>query len=103
MKKNNDKIIGQKDLVKIINKKYSSPNTKRKEIEEILKITINEIIEQLSRGTSVKLTSFGTFSVKTRYERGGVNPRNPKERIIIPSVKVAKFKSGKKLKDSLKT
>ncbi|PKM91706.1 hypothetical protein CVU82_00670 [Candidatus Falkowbacteria bacterium HGW-Falkowbacteria-1] len=102
MKRNINKTINQKDLAEIVSKKHSNPNIRKKEVEKILKIAIDEIIEQLGKDFSVKLTSFGTFSVKTRYARGGVNPRNPKERIKIPSVKVAKFKSGKKLKDSLK-
>jgi len=38
----------------------------------------------------------------TRYARGGVNPQKPTERIQIPEVKVAKFRTGKRLKDELK-
>lgn len=60
------------------------------------------IISELQKGHEVTLAGFGTFSVFTRHARIGVNPRNPQERINIPEVKVAKFKTGKRLKDALK-
>ena len=50
----------------------------------------------------VTITGFGTFLSRTRHARGGVNPQKPSERITIPEVKVAKFKTGKTLKDALK-
>jgi len=102
MDKKNKKIINQKELAKIIFDKYKIKNLSKKEIEDLFKVFTDEIIEKLKENISVKITSFGTFSVKTRYSRGGVNPRNPEERIKIPEVKVAKFKTGKKLRDALK-
>lgn len=67
-------------------------------IEAFVKITINE----LKAGNEVTITGFGTFLSRTRHSRGGVNPQKPTERIQIPEVKVAKFKTGKTLKDALK-
>jgi len=100
--KKGKKIINQKDLIKIVLDKYKNLNFSQKEAENFFQLLIKETIESLKNDIAVKITSFGTFSVKTRYSRGGVNPRNPKERINIPTVKVAKFKKGKKLKDALK-
>jgi nucleoid DNA-binding protein len=37
-----------------------------------------------------------------RKGRAGVNPRKPNERIQIPPVRVAKFRPGKTLKESVK-
>ncbi len=68
-------------------------------IEAFVKITINE----LKAGNEVTLTGFGTFLSRTRHARGGVNPQKPSERIQIPEVRVAKFKTGKTLKDALKS
>ena len=48
------------------------------------------------------ITGFGTFIPKKRHARKSVNPQNPSERIQIPEVTVAKFKTGKTLKDALK-
>ncbi|MEK7072789.1 MAG: HU family DNA-binding protein, partial [Patescibacteria group bacterium] len=47
-------------------------------------------------------TGFGAFSARKRKGREGINPRNPSEKITIPSVVVAKFKAGKNLKEALK-
>lgn len=96
------KFINQKDLVDIINSKKEIELSK-KQIEKIVKILFDVIIDELKTNKSVKITSFGTFIPKSRYARGGVNPRNPKEKIKIPAVRVAKFKTGKKLKDALKS
>ena len=58
--------------------------------------------ETIKNGGEVTLTGFGTFSARRRKGREGINPRNPSEKITIPSVVVAKFKTGKTLKDALK-
>ncbi len=94
-------VINQKELVDIINSR-SDIISNKKETEKIIKSLIDIIIEKLKENKSIKLTSFGTFTVKNRYARGGVDPRNPGKKINIPEVKVAKFKTGKKLKDALK-
>lgn len=57
---------------------------------------------EMKAGGEVVLTGFGTFSARARKGREGINPRNPQEKITIPTVTVAKFKAGKNLKDALK-
>ncbi|MFQ5842730.1 MAG: HU family DNA-binding protein, partial [Thermodesulfobacteriota bacterium] len=44
---------------------------------------------------------FGTFMVAKRKARSGRNPRTGRE-IKIPATKVAKFKPGNKLRDTVK-
>ena len=44
------------------------------------------------------LVGFGTFEVKERAAREGINPRT-KEKIEIPSSKLPSFKAGKALKE----
>ena len=95
------KFINPKELAEIIANKNNT-GTNKKQVEKIIKTLIDVIIEKVKAGQTVKLTGFGAFMPKDRYARGGVNPRNPQERIKIPAVKVAKFKAGKKLKDALK-
>ncbi|MFA5124895.1 MAG: HU family DNA-binding protein [Patescibacteria group bacterium] len=58
--------------------------------------------ETMKSGGEIVLTGFGTFSARARKGREGINPRNPNEKIEIPTVVVAKFKAGKNLKDALK-
>lgn len=70
--------------------------------ERILESLEGVIIDTLKSNGEVTLTGFGTFSARKREARMGVNPRNPTERIQIPTVVVPKFKAGKTLKDALK-
>lgn len=59
------------------------------------------IMDTIKAGGEVTLTGFGTFSARVRKGREGINPRT-KSGITIPPVKVAKFKAGKVLKETLK-
>ncbi len=74
----------------------------KKQAEDMIEGLTKIIIGELKAGKEVVLAGFGAFMVKARHARGGVNPQNPIERIQIPEVKVAKFKTGKNLKDALK-
>ncbi len=74
----------------------------KKQAEAIIQTLTSTIIEELKNDKEVTIAGFGTFLSRTRHARGGVNPRNPDERITIPAVKVAKFRTGKNLKDALK-
>lgn len=60
----------------------------------------DSIQSALSRGDSVSLIGFGTFSVSNRAARSGRNPRTG-ETIQIAASRAAKFKAGKGLKESL--
>lgn len=75
----------------------------KKQAEAMLDSLVKIITDELKVGNEVTITGFGTFLARTRHARAGVNPQNPKEKIQIPEVKVAKFKTGKTLKDALKS
>ena len=74
----------------------------KKQAEKTIEVLTETIIEELKNDREVTIAGFGTFLSKTRYARGGVNPQKPNERITIPAVKVAKFKTGYHLKQALK-
>ncbi len=74
----------------------------KKEGEKVLDTFEQTTMEALKANDDVTLTGFGTFSSRVRNARMGVNPRNPKEKIQIPTVTVPKFKAGKNLKEFLK-
>lgn len=74
----------------------------KKQASDMLEKLVEIIIAELKAGNEVTITGFGTFTAKSRHARGGVNPQKPTERIQIPEVTVAKFKTGKTLKDALK-
>ncbi len=79
-----------------------TPGINNKQAENAVENMVDIIIEELKKDEKINISGFGTFLCRTRHARGGVNPQKPEERIKIPEVKVAKFKTGKRLKDSLK-
>jgi DNA-binding protein HU-beta len=86
----------------LIEKISNEVEVPRKIAERMIDTLVDTIIDELKNGNEVTITGFGTFLSRTRHARGGVNPQKPTERIQIPEVKVAKFKTGKTLKDALK-
>jgi len=68
--------------------------------ENALNATVEAISDCLHRGDKITLVGFGTFSVSTREERTGRNPRNG-DAITIPAKKTVKFKAGSKLAEAI--
>ncbi|MBQ9647717.1 MAG: HU family DNA-binding protein [Oscillospiraceae bacterium] len=56
--------------------------------------------DALKAGDKVQLVGFGTFEVKNRPARTGVNPQTKKP-VKIAASKAPAFKAGKALKDAL--
>ena len=73
----------------------------KKDSEKAVSAVFAAITESLQRGEKLSLVGFGTFEVKERAARPGVNPRT-KEPITIPASKSPVFKAGKPLKDAIK-
>jgi DNA-binding protein HU-beta len=87
----------------LINKIQKEAEVSKKQAEAMIDTFTNTVIKQLKEDKQVTIAGFGTFLSRVRYARGGVNPQKPSERITIPEVRVAKFKTGKRLKDELKS
>jgi len=67
-----------------------------------LDAVVNAITGALAKQDTVSLVGFGTFSVKHRAAREGVNPQNPTgPKIQIKAANVPGFKAGKALKDAV--
>jgi len=66
--------------------------------KECLEAFITTVGSALKANQTVVLTRFGTFCVKNRKSRVGVNPVT-RLKMDISAKKVAKFKAGKDLKD----
>ncbi len=62
---------------------------------------VNAVKGALAKGEAVQLIGFGTFTVVEKPAREGVNPATGKK-IQIAAKKVAKFKAGKDLANSVK-
>lgn len=73
----------------------------KKDAEAAVNAVFDSVKDALAEGDKVSLIGFGTFSVKTRAARTGLNPRT-KETIEIPESKVPAFKAGSALKDAVR-
>ena len=73
----------------------------KKDAEAAVAAVFDAIKDALADGDKVALVGFGTFAVKERAARTGLNPRT-KETITIPAAKVPSFKAGSALKDAVK-
>ena len=63
-------------------------------------MAVNAAFEALGKGEKISISGFGTFEVRERAERQGINPRT-REAITIAASKSIVFKPGKALKDTL--
>ena len=73
----------------------------KKDAEAAITAMVDAITGALSQEEKVQLVGFGSFEVKHRAERTGLNPRT-KEPVTIAASKVPTFKAGKALKDAIK-
>ena len=73
----------------------------KKDADKALSAVIDSITEALKSGDKVQLVGFGTFEIRERAARNGINPRTKAE-IKIPATKVPAFKAGSALKDAVK-
>ncbi len=66
--------------------------------KEVLNIVLDIIAKSLKKGKSVSIVKFGTFSLRLRKKRAGINPSTG-EKIWISEKRVPAFKAGKPLKE----
>ena len=78
----------------------SKSGLSKKDTEKAIAGMIDTITETLAKGESIQLVGFGTFEVRDRAARTGINPRT-KEKIEISATKVPAFKAGRALKDAV--
>lgn len=72
----------------------------KKDAEKALNAFVETVEETLKSGDKVQLVGFGSFEVKHRAAKEGINPRT-KEKITIAATNRAVFKAGKGLKESI--
>lgn len=73
----------------------------KKDADAAVAAVFDSIKEALAEDDKVAIIGFGTFSVKTRAAREGINPLT-KAPMSIPETKVPAFKAGAALKDAVK-
>ncbi len=80
----------------------ANPHLYLRDIERIVGTVFEEISAALARGDRVELRGFGAFSVRSRGERVGRNPRTGDE-VAVPNKVVPYFKTGKERRERLNT
>ena len=80
---------------------YQEVGLSRNESAELFEAILDKISETLASGESVKLSSFGSFSVRSKSERIGRNPKTGEEVPILPR-KVVVFRPSQVLKDRIR-
>jgi len=86
--------MNKAELLDKLAQKFDQP---KRSLEEIFDTVIETITDELSKGGEVAISGFGTFSVKDKKARQGINPKTG-EKIQIAASKAPKFKAGKRLK-----
>jgi len=76
---------------------YQEVGLSRNESAELVESVLREIGDALSRGESVKISSFGSFFVRQKGERIGRNPKTGEEVPIKPR-RVLVFRASHVLK-----
>ena len=79
---------------------YTEIGLSRKDSNEILDMIVDEIVNELSRGNDVKLSSFGTFSLRDKRARTGRNPKTGVE-AVISSRRVISFKPSQTMRKQI--
>ena len=76
---------------------YQEVGLSRNESTELVESVLDEISSALIRGEVVKISSFGSFSVRQKGQRIGRNPKTGEEVPILPR-KVLVFRASHVLK-----
>jgi integration host factor subunit alpha len=79
---------------------YQEVGLSRNESAELVETVLNEISDALARGEMVKISSFGSFSVRQKGKRVGRNPKTGQEVPISPR-RVLVFRASHVLKDQI--
>lgn len=73
----------------------------KKQARQVIDAALQLITEQLQQGERVVLTGFGTFEVRNRQARQGVNPQT-KQPMEIGATRTPGFSASNSLKDSIR-
>lgn len=79
---------------------YEEVGLSRNESAELVEAVLDEISSALVAGDTVKISSFGSFSVRHKGERVGRNPKTGEEVPILPR-RVLVFRASHVLKQKI--
>lgn len=79
---------------------YEEVGLSRNESADLVETVLEEISVALARGEMVKISSFGSFAVRSKGKRVGRNPKTGEEVPILPR-RVLTFRASHVLKDRI--
>jgi integration host factor subunit alpha len=91
------KTLTRSDLAEAV---YREVGLSRNESAELVESVLGHISDALTRGETVKISSFGTFSAREKGRRIGRNPKTGEEVPIEPR-RVLVFRASHILKDRM--
>src|SRR5688572_3717577 len=91
------KTVTRADLCEAV---YQTVGLSRTESANLVELVLDEICDSIVRGEAVKLSSFGSFVVRSKGERIGRNPKTGEEVPISPR-RVMVFKPSNVLKQRI--
>ena len=77
---------------------YAEVGLSRNESSDLVELVLDEMSNALTEGDSVKISSFGSFTVRQKSQRMGRNPKTGEEVPILPR-RVIIFKPSHVLKN----
>lgn len=86
--------ITRADLSELV---FQEVGLSRNELADLVEVILGEIADALARGETVKISSFGSFSVRDKGQRVGRNPKTGQEVPILPR-RVLVFRASNVLK-----
>ncbi len=89
--------LTKKDLINIV---YMQIGFSKKISENLIEEFFSLIVDNLKKGKSIKISNFGTFTLRSKKQRIGRNPKT-KEDKIISRRNVVLFKPSKDFKLSI--
>lgn len=91
------KTITRADLAEAV---YAEVGLSRNESSDLVEQVLDEVANTLIKGDGVKISSFGSFSIREKGERIGRNPKTGVEVPISPR-KVLVFRASHVLKERI--
>lgn len=84
----------------IANLLYERHGVPKREAAAIVELILDEVKETLSRGNDVKIAGFGNFTLRSKSERKGRNPKTGEEIGITPR-RVVTFRASPVFKETV--
>lgn len=92
-----ERTLTRADLAEAV---YEKVGLSRSESSDLVETVLDEMSDALVRGEGVKISKFGSFSLKSKNERIGRNPKTGVEVPITPRTVIV-FKASHVLKDKI--